>query len=189
MAPARATTIRLVALTVIAGTGGPQKATITLDVDGQHETREATGNGPVDAIFNAIKRDRPARGEAVALPGPRGDRGHRRPGRRLGPARGGRQDRHRPRRRHRHDGRLGQGLCLGAQQARHAPGKSKPEALKAGKDATKGGGSAPPRQPRLVAPTEKIDAFKGGRSAVPIVFCPPQGARGDRRSTSAASGR
>ena len=47
--------IKVVALTVIAGTGGPQKATITLEVDGQHETREATGEGPVDSIFNAIK--------------------------------------------------------------------------------------------------------------------------------------
>ena len=47
--------IRLVALTVIAGTGGPQKATITLDVEGAHETREASGAGPVDSIFNAIK--------------------------------------------------------------------------------------------------------------------------------------
>ncbi len=47
--------IRVVALTVIAGTGGPQKAIITLDVNGRHETREATGNGPVDATFNAIK--------------------------------------------------------------------------------------------------------------------------------------
>jgi 2-isopropylmalate synthase len=47
--------VRVVALTVIAGTGGPQKAIITLDVGGRHETREATGNGPVDATFNAIK--------------------------------------------------------------------------------------------------------------------------------------
>jgi 2-isopropylmalate synthase len=47
--------IKVVALTVIAGTGGPQKATITLDVDGTHHTREATGDGPVDATFNAIK--------------------------------------------------------------------------------------------------------------------------------------
>ena len=45
----------VVALTVIAGTGGPQKATITLEVDGRHETRESTGDGPVDATFNAIK--------------------------------------------------------------------------------------------------------------------------------------
>jgi 2-isopropylmalate synthase len=46
--------IKVVALTVIAGTSGPQRATLTLDLDGRHETREATGNGPVDAIFNAI---------------------------------------------------------------------------------------------------------------------------------------
>ncbi|HEX9905548.1 MAG TPA: 2-isopropylmalate synthase, partial [Propylenella sp.] len=48
--------VKLVALTVIAGTGGPQRATITLDVDGRQETREATGDGPVDATFNAIKK-------------------------------------------------------------------------------------------------------------------------------------
>jgi 2-isopropylmalate synthase len=47
--------VRVVALTVIAGTGGPQKAIITLEIDGRHESREATGNCPVDAIFNAIK--------------------------------------------------------------------------------------------------------------------------------------
>jgi len=52
---ARSEAIKLVALTVIAGTGGPQRATITLDVDGRLETREATGDGPVDATFNAIK--------------------------------------------------------------------------------------------------------------------------------------
>ncbi|MCL4147875.1 UNVERIFIED_CONTAM: hypothetical protein GTU68_000951 [Idotea baltica] len=46
--------IRVVALTVIAGTSGPQKATLTLDVAGQHITKEATGDGPVDATFNAI---------------------------------------------------------------------------------------------------------------------------------------
>ena len=46
--------IKVMALTVIAGTGGPQKATMTLNVDGTHITKEATGNGPVDAIFNAI---------------------------------------------------------------------------------------------------------------------------------------
>ncbi len=46
---------RLVALTVIAGTGGPQKAIVTLDVDGVHQTKEATGDGPVDAMFKAIR--------------------------------------------------------------------------------------------------------------------------------------
>jgi 2-isopropylmalate synthase len=40
---------------VIAGTGGPQKATITLDIDGKHHTVESTGDGPVDATFKAIK--------------------------------------------------------------------------------------------------------------------------------------
>ena len=40
---------------MIAGTGGHQKATITLEVDGKHHTAEATGDGPVDATFNAIK--------------------------------------------------------------------------------------------------------------------------------------
>jgi 2-isopropylmalate synthase len=47
--------IRLVSLTVIAGTMGPQSATLTLDIEGKHQTVQATGNGPVDATFNAIK--------------------------------------------------------------------------------------------------------------------------------------
>ncbi len=47
--------IKVVALTVIAGTGGPQKATLTLDIDGKQQTHEATGDGPVDATFRAIK--------------------------------------------------------------------------------------------------------------------------------------
>ncbi|MGI9412578.1 MAG: alpha-isopropylmalate synthase regulatory domain-containing protein, partial [Hyphomicrobiales bacterium] len=45
----------VVALTVIAGTGGPQKATMTLEIDGRHMTKESTGDGPVDATFNAIQ--------------------------------------------------------------------------------------------------------------------------------------
>ncbi len=48
--------IKVVALTVIAGTMGPQSATLTLDIAGAHHTTQATGNGPVDAIFNAINR-------------------------------------------------------------------------------------------------------------------------------------
>jgi 2-isopropylmalate synthase len=46
--------IKLVDLTVFAGTKGPQSAALTLDIDGVHVTHQATGNGPVDAIFNAI---------------------------------------------------------------------------------------------------------------------------------------
>jgi 2-isopropylmalate synthase len=47
--------IKLISLTVIAGTNGPQSAAISLDIDGAHKTHQATGNGPVDAIFNAIQ--------------------------------------------------------------------------------------------------------------------------------------
>ncbi len=47
---------KVVALTVIAGTMGPQMATLTLDIDGQQHTVQSTGNGPVDATFNAIKQ-------------------------------------------------------------------------------------------------------------------------------------
>ena len=47
--------MKVVALTVIAGTMGPQSATLTLDIDGKQHTVQSTGNGPVDATFNAIK--------------------------------------------------------------------------------------------------------------------------------------
>jgi 2-isopropylmalate synthase len=47
--------MKVVALTVIAGTMGPQSATLTLDMgEGVQRTVQATGNGPVDATFNAI---------------------------------------------------------------------------------------------------------------------------------------
>jgi len=42
-------------MTVIAGTMGPQSATLTLDMEGRHVTVQETGNGPVDAIFKAIR--------------------------------------------------------------------------------------------------------------------------------------
>ncbi len=47
--------IRIVSLAVIAGTKGPQSAELELDVDGEIRSTKATGNGPVDAIFNAIQ--------------------------------------------------------------------------------------------------------------------------------------
>ena len=47
--------VTLEALTVLAGTAGPQAATLTLAVEGAHRTTQASGNGPVDAIFNAIR--------------------------------------------------------------------------------------------------------------------------------------
>ncbi len=41
-------------LLVVAGTTGPQSATLTLNLEGEHKTVQAMGNGPVDAVFNAI---------------------------------------------------------------------------------------------------------------------------------------
>eukprot|EP01037_Dinobryon_pediforme_P012261 gene12261-12348_t len=46
--------IKVLALMVVAGTMGPQSASLTLDIDGQHVTHQSNGNGPIDAIFNAI---------------------------------------------------------------------------------------------------------------------------------------
>jgi 2-isopropylmalate synthase len=47
--------IKLVSLSVIAGTRGPQRATMKLDIDGKSSIEECEGNGPVDATFNCIK--------------------------------------------------------------------------------------------------------------------------------------
>ncbi|THD81142.1 MAG: 2-isopropylmalate synthase [Phenylobacterium sp.] len=42
-------------LRVIAGTEGPQEAFITVTVEGEEKSGNATGDGPVDAVFNAIQ--------------------------------------------------------------------------------------------------------------------------------------
>ncbi|WP_417587000.1 2-isopropylmalate synthase [Pararhodobacter oceanensis] len=42
-------------LRVVCGTEGPQEAELTLEIDGTPATIDATGGGPVDAVFNAIK--------------------------------------------------------------------------------------------------------------------------------------
>ena len=47
--------VKLVSLRVIAGSEGPQQALLKLDVDGTETDIESTGDGPVDATFNAIK--------------------------------------------------------------------------------------------------------------------------------------
>jgi 2-isopropylmalate synthase len=47
--------IKLVSLSVIAGTRGPQRATMKVDIDGKPAIAECDGNGPVDATFNCIK--------------------------------------------------------------------------------------------------------------------------------------
>jgi len=48
--------IRFISLDIACGSNGPQKATLVLEVDGKEDTAIATGNGPVDATFNAIKQ-------------------------------------------------------------------------------------------------------------------------------------
>jgi len=42
-------------LRVVCGTEGPQSAALTLMIDGVEHSTEATGDGPVDASFNAVK--------------------------------------------------------------------------------------------------------------------------------------
>jgi len=47
--------IRFVSLQVICGSKGPQTAELELEVDGQVHQAKAEGNGPVDAVFAAIR--------------------------------------------------------------------------------------------------------------------------------------
>ena len=47
--------IKFVSLTVNAGSLEKHKATMTLEIEGIKKTASASGNGPVDATFNAIK--------------------------------------------------------------------------------------------------------------------------------------
>ena len=47
--------VKFVSLVVQAGSKGPQRATMEIEIDGKIRKAKATGNGPVDAIFNAIK--------------------------------------------------------------------------------------------------------------------------------------
>jgi 2-isopropylmalate synthase len=48
--------IKFVGLQVIAGSKGPQSAELELEIDGARQIAKTTGNGPVDATFNAIKQ-------------------------------------------------------------------------------------------------------------------------------------
>ena len=46
--------VKLVSLRVIAGSEGPQQAMLKLEIDGKETEIDSTGDGPVDATFNAI---------------------------------------------------------------------------------------------------------------------------------------
>ena len=48
-------TLQVKRLRVICGTDGPQEAELTLTIDGVDHSIDATGDGPVDAAFNAVK--------------------------------------------------------------------------------------------------------------------------------------
>jgi 2-isopropylmalate synthase len=48
--------IKFVSLQVVAGSKGPQSAELELEIDGRRAAAKTTGNGPVDATFNAIKQ-------------------------------------------------------------------------------------------------------------------------------------
>jgi len=48
-------TIRFVSLMVVCGSKGPQTADLELEIEGEVKSTKSTGDGPVDAIFNAIK--------------------------------------------------------------------------------------------------------------------------------------
>jgi 2-isopropylmalate synthase len=47
--------VKFVSLQVVAGSKGPQTAELELDIDGTVSKVKMSGNGPVDATFNAIK--------------------------------------------------------------------------------------------------------------------------------------
>jgi 2-isopropylmalate synthase len=47
--------VKFVSLQVVAGSKGPQTAELELDIDGTVHKTKTSGNGPVDATFNAIK--------------------------------------------------------------------------------------------------------------------------------------
>ena len=55
-APAPTGAIRLISMITVSRMGANAQATITLDIDGKHETAQELGVGPVDAIYRAMKK-------------------------------------------------------------------------------------------------------------------------------------
>ena len=80
--------MKVVALTVIAGTMGPQSATLTLDIDGNHADRAGDRQRAGGCNLQRHHQAGAAQGQAGAVPGARRDRGHRRAGRGVGAAGG-----------------------------------------------------------------------------------------------------
>src|SRR3546814_12138327 len=51
--------LRFVSLQVVCGSKGPQTAELEMEIDGRPGSAKATGNGPVDATFDAISQPSP----------------------------------------------------------------------------------------------------------------------------------
>ncbi|MEM7679540.1 MAG: 2-isopropylmalate synthase [Pseudomonadota bacterium] len=49
-------TLRFISLQIVAGTTGPQTADMCLSVEGEEKCVKVEGNGPVDAIFKAVRQ-------------------------------------------------------------------------------------------------------------------------------------
>jgi 2-isopropylmalate synthase len=52
---AEADYLQIVSMKVVCGTGGPAESTIEMEIDGQDVSATASGDGPVDASFKAIR--------------------------------------------------------------------------------------------------------------------------------------
>ena len=109
--------IKLVSLSVIAGTRGPQRATMKLDIDGKQTARGVRRQRSGRRSVQLRQGDRAARRRARALSGARRDSRHRRAGRGFSASLGERPFRHREGSRPRHAGCFREGLSRRAQQA------------------------------------------------------------------------
>ena len=116
--------IKVLDLDVHCGSRPTSLARVVLEIDGAERSAEAEGSGPVDATFNAIQKLVPHAATLSPVRDPCGHRGHRRPGRGHGPARGERQDGQWPGCRNRHNSRVGARLCDGVKQAFSEKGKN-----------------------------------------------------------------
>ncbi|MGL4541055.1 MAG: 2-isopropylmalate synthase, partial [Polymorphobacter sp.] len=59
--------IQVVEVEIYCGSNGPQRAILTLSIDGVEATAAVRGNGPVDALFNAIRKLVPHDGAVLQL--------------------------------------------------------------------------------------------------------------------------
>ena len=59
--------IQVVEVEIYCGSNGPQRAILTLNIDGVEHTAAVRGNGPVDALFNAIRKLVPHDGAVLQL--------------------------------------------------------------------------------------------------------------------------